>query len=84
MVGTARSPVGPDSHELTVEDQQPFDLEQIAAVLARHDVQYVLIGGASGTLHGMTEYLTKDVDLLIQSDEENRTRLAAALTELGK
>jgi hypothetical protein len=31
----------------------------------------------------MTEYLTKDVDLLIQSDQENRTRLAAALAELG-
>jgi hypothetical protein len=31
----------------------------------------------------MTEYLTKDVDLLTQSDQENRTRLAAALAELG-
>lgn len=83
MVGTARSPVGPAGHRLTVDDQQPFDLEQIAAVLARHGVRYVLIGGASGALHGMTEYLTKDVDLLIQSDQENRTRLASALAELG-
>ena len=83
MVGTASSPAGPDSHKLTIDDQQPFDLEQIAAVLALHGVRYVLIGAASGALHGMTEYLTKDVDLLIQSDQENRTRLAAALAELG-
>ena len=83
MVGTASSPAGPNSHKLTIDDQQPFDLEQIAAVLALHGVRYVLIGAASGALHGMTEYLTKDVDLLIQSDQENRTRLAAALAELG-
>lgn len=51
--------------------------------MARHRVRFVLIGGASGVLHGMTEYLTKDVDLLVRSDEDNRIRLAAALTELG-
>ena len=31
-------------------------------VLERHGVRYVLIGGVSGTFHGMVEYRTKDVD----------------------
>ena len=41
------------------------------------------IGGARGLLHGATEYLTKDVDVMARSDEDNRRRLAAALTELA-
>lgn len=34
-------------------------------------------------LHGMTEYRTQDVDLLIQDNAENRSRLAVAMTELS-
>jgi hypothetical protein len=33
-------------------------------------------------LHGATEYLTIDVDVMTRSDEDNRRHLAAALTEL--
>ena len=63
--------------------ERPFDLTRIAEVLERHGVLYVTIGGACGLLHGATEYLTKDVDVMARSDEGNRRRLAAALTELG-
>ena len=61
----------------------PFDLTRIAEVLERHGVLYVTIGGACGLLHGATEYLTMDVDVLARSDDDNRRCLAAALTELG-
>jgi hypothetical protein len=61
---------------------RPFDLTRIAEVLERHKVLYVTIGGACGLLHGATEYLTMDVDVMTRSDEDNRRHLAAALTEL--
>jgi hypothetical protein len=61
----------------------PFDLVRIAEVLERHGVLYVTIGGACGLLHGASEYLTKDVDVMARSDQDNRRRLASALTELG-
>jgi hypothetical protein len=62
---------------------RPFDLTRIAEVLERHKVLYVTIGGACGLLHGAADYLTRDVDVMARSDEDNRHRLAAALTELG-
>ena len=67
---------------VTLEEPPPFHLVRVGEVMARHEVHYVLIGGVSGMLHGMAEYQTKDVDLLVQDDVENRSRLAAALTEL--
>ena len=60
-----------------------FDLDRIAEVLARHQVRYVTIGGACGLFHGVVDYLTKDVDVLVRADIENRQRLAEALTALG-
>jgi hypothetical protein len=42
---------------MTIDDRQPFDLERIARVMERFFVRYVLIGGASGVLHGMTDYV---------------------------
>lgn len=65
------------------EDSEPFELVRIGATMAAHGVRYVLIGGVSGLFHGMAEYRTKDVDLLIQDNAENRTRLAAAMTDLN-
>jgi hypothetical protein len=68
---------------VTFNEPYPFDLARIAEVLDRHAVRYVTIGGASGMLHGVVDYLTRDVDVLIRDDQENLARLAAALTELG-
>ena len=56
---------------------------RIGEVLASHEVQYLLIGGISGMLHGMVDYRTQDVDLLIESNADNRALLAAAFTELN-
>ena len=68
---------------MSTGDPAPFDLMRIGEVLASHEVQYLLIGGISGMLHGMVDYRTQDVDLLIESNADNRARLAAAFTELN-
>ena len=65
-----------------IQDGLPFDLARIGEVLERHSVRYVVIGGMSGTFHGMVDYRTKDVDLLVQQSASNDASLAAALTEL--
>lgn len=64
-------------------DDLPFDLVVIGEVIRRHQVRCVVIGGASGTFHGMVEYRTKDVDLLVHDSVDNLERLALALNELG-
>lgn len=65
------------------DETTPFHLVSVAAAMARHSVRYMLIGGISGMLHGMTDYRTKDVDLLIQDIAANRERLAAAMNDLN-
>jgi hypothetical protein len=68
---------------VTSPGSNAFDLDRIVEALAVHDVIYVVIGGTSGLLHGVVEHVTRDVDVLIRSDLENRDRLARALTDLG-
>lgn len=58
------------------------DFERIVATLARHDVAYVLVGGAAAVAHGST-LPTEDVDVTPARDRPNLDRLAAALSELG-
>lgn len=50
-------------------------------VLARHQVEYVLIGGLAATLYG-SPHVTTDVGITPQVDPVNLDRLAAALEEL--
>jgi hypothetical protein len=50
-------------------------------VLARHAVDYVLIGGLAATLHGSSA-LTNDADICPDPSTENLERLAAALREM--
>jgi hypothetical protein len=47
----------------------------------RHDVAFVLIGGAAIQSHGR-HFDTQDVDVTPDSDQANLERLAAALNEL--
>lgn len=56
--------------------------ELILEVLDRHQVQYVVIGGAACQSRGWGG-LTADVDVTPSQETDNLTRLAAALTELG-
>ena len=59
----------------------PLDVEALLSALDRHGVDYVLIGGLAARLHG-SPLLTEDIDITPAVDQENLTRLAAALREL--
>lgn len=58
-----------------------FDAEPILAVLDRHGVEYVIVGGYAARMHGSTRP-TRDVDVTPATTRENLDRLAAALQEL--
>ena len=59
----------------------PLDPECIFAVLAKHDVDYVLIGGLAAVLHGSTA-MTNDADIFPSKQPENLEHLSSALVDL--
>ena len=56
----------------------PLQPEELLATLARHGVEYVLIGGLAANLHGSSA-LTNDADICPDSNPANLERLATAL-----
>jgi hypothetical protein len=60
----------------------PIDAAAILRVLAKHHVEYVVIGGLAVQAHGHPR-TTQDLDLIPEPTPENRARLLAALAELG-
>lgn len=58
------------------------DFEDFLELLARHDVRYLIIGGLAFVYHARPRY-TRDIDLWIESSEENVRRVNAALEEFG-
>jgi len=58
-----------------------FDAHELFAALARHDVDYVTIGGIAIQAHG-GQRLTQDLDVAVATSAENLGRLANALTDL--
>jgi hypothetical protein len=54
----------------------------ILEALTRHRVDFIVVGGVAGVLHGSPLH-TDDLDILYSLDEQNRERLLAALAELG-
>jgi hypothetical protein len=60
---------------------EPLDPERIFAVLDRHRVEYVLIGGLAAVLHG-SSLVTNDADICPKRSRANLRRLAAALEDL--
>jgi hypothetical protein len=61
--------------------ERPLDIGELIAILARHDVDYVVIGGVATQVHGHRR-TTMDLDLTPDPDPENLRRLGAALAEL--
>lgn len=61
--------------------ERPLDIGELIAVLARHEVDYVVIGGVATQVHGHRR-TTMDLDLTPNPDYENLRRLGAALGEL--
>lgn len=60
---------------------EPLDPRCIFEHLARHGVDYVLIGGLAAVLHGAPS-MTNDADIVPASSADNLERLGAALREL--
>ncbi len=58
-----------------------FQPTEVFRILARHRVDYVLIGGMAATLHG-SNLRTGDTDICPFRSRENLERLAAALSEM--
>lgn len=54
---------------------------QLLQVLVRHEVRFVVIGGAAIQSHGR-RYVTEDIDLTPDTEAANLKRLADALNEL--
>ena len=63
-------------------DGEPdFDAVAILEVLARHEVDHVLVGGLAATVHG-SPLLTRDVDVVPASSQGVLARLSDSLREL--
>jgi len=59
-----------------------FDPVEICAVLVAEGVQFVLLGGFAGVVHG-SSLPTEDIDILPSRTDENLECLARALEQLG-
>jgi hypothetical protein len=62
--------------------EQPFDPIPILDLFARAKIDFVVIGGVAGGVHG-SSYPTFDVDLAYGRDPENLERIAGALRSVG-
>ncbi len=58
-----------------------LDFLSALRVLAKHGVDFIVVGGVGAVLHG-APVSTFDVDIVHSTDSENAARLLAALTEL--
>lgn len=59
-----------------------FDPRKLLETLARHGVDFVLIGGMAGVARG-SAYATLDVDVAHDRSQANLGRMAKALREFG-
>ena len=64
------------------ESNNPTRLKEIADLLIRHGVKFIVIGGQAEYIFGSPR-VTFDVDLCYERSPDNLERLAAALAELG-
>jgi hypothetical protein len=69
---------GTDPAALVIE----FDPIRALRTLIDHGARFVIIGGYAAALRG-SPMMTGDVDICYARDDENLTRLASALAELG-
>jgi hypothetical protein len=60
---------------------EPLQPEAIVRTLAKHKVDYVLIGGLAAVLHG-SPAMTNDADICPEPSLDNLRRLAAALRDM--
>ena len=58
------------------------DFEDILVLFGKHSVRYLIVGGLAFIFHAKPRY-TKDIDLWVDSGEENVVRANRALEEFG-
>lgn len=54
------------------------DFASLIRLLAQHNIEFILVGGAAATAHGSAR-LTQDLDIVYRRTPENIARLAACL-----
>lgn len=62
--------------------ETPLEADRLLQTLAKHGVEFVVIGGLAGLVHG-SAYPTFDLDVVYSRVRPNLERLVAALEELG-
>lgn len=60
----------------------PKDLKELLSAFNKHGVKYMVVGGYAFGVHAEPR-ATKDLDLLIRSDEVNSAAVYRALTQYG-
>ena len=58
------------------------DFRALLEQLSKHQVEFIIIGGAAATAHGSAR-LTQDLDIVYERSSENILRLVQALQEIG-
>jgi hypothetical protein len=58
------------------------EYRKMLALLIKHEVKFMLIGGYAVIFHGY-ERLTTDMDIFLEPENDNRDRLMAVLKEFG-
>lgn len=61
--------------------QTEIRFDEALAVLARHEVEFLVVGGIAAVLHG-SPLTTQDLDIVYSTSGENRRRLLEALEEM--
>lgn len=59
----------------------PTPIRQVLSTIRKHQVQALLMGGQACVFYGAAQF-SKDIDFALLADEENYSRLHAALAEL--
>jgi hypothetical protein len=62
--------------------ETPLKADRLLQTLAKHGVEFVVIGGMAGLVHG-SAYPTFDLDVVYSRARSNLKRLVGALEELG-
>ncbi len=58
------------------------DFKELFALLNKHAVEYIVVGGYALAYHGAPRF-TGDIDIFVCSTAENATRILDALSEFG-
>ena len=58
------------------------DLRELLALLDKHGVRYLIVGGFAVAVHGVPRY-TKDLDVWVEASDENAQRLVRVIDDFG-